>query len=567
MLYKNIEEVNGKVIKSLINKSATQHTKIKSLYERYKQTEQGVPILTRRYQINNIEQKDKINNKIANDFMGEIVDMKVGFFCGVPISYVLDKEKYQKEQEVKTGVLDKIKSMVMEPKKETVTLPKYDKDLDVINNFNKRNSIADLDLETSKLGSICGYCGRLLYVDIDGQEKIKKIDPWELIFIGDSIENPTWVIRYFDVISYNAKGEEVKKSKAELYSAASIEYYVKNDNGDYIQDTTKETVSSYWGACPLFGFANNEEMLGDVDKVLDEIDGYDKTISDVNSEIEQFRLAYLAFLGCSISREVIQEAQKTGAFGLPEGADAKFLVKNLDDSIIEHHLDRLEKNIYRFSATPNMNDINFGGNMTGVAMKYKFRPFEDKCKRSELKFEKSLQSQYEKLCYVWKATGKADIDPYEMDFVFTRNYPQNLLEEIAMLRDSKGIVSEPTRFSLVSFINDPEAEIERLEREEHENLDNFIERNERLAATGEQDKTENTNAFSNTSKEEDKPKVGFNQTRAIGFEQIQIKDTRDKVIKNLNLMDVDIEDNNRFFSHWNNILKDKRRTKNTLEGK
>ena len=50
-----------------------------------KQTDKGVPILTRIYEIGGVKQKDKVNNKVANDFVGEIVDMKVGFFCGIPI--------------------------------------------------------------------------------------------------------------------------------------------------------------------------------------------------------------------------------------------------------------------------------------------------------------------------------------------------------------------------------------------------------------------------------------------------------------------------------------------------
>jgi SPP1 family phage portal protein len=136
-----------------------------------------------------------------------------------------------------------------------------------------------------------------------------------------------------------------------------------------------------------------------------------------------------------------------------------------------------------------MNDQSFAGTITGVALKYKFRSFEDKCKRAELKFKKSLLSQYQRLCKVWSDRG-IDIDPMGIDFIFTRNYPQNLVEEIQMLRDSKGIVSEATRFSLVSFIKDPEKEIEALKAEETENLDNFIARNEAMQANAEKDEPE-----------------------------------------------------------------------------
>lgn len=505
MLYNNIDTINGKIIKKLIEQSSGKHKRIKNLYERYKQTTEGVPILTRQYSIGGVKQEDKINNKVANDFVGEIVDMKVGFFCGIPVTYTLDKSKYQIEK--KKNIVDKIKiAMGKDEETEMITSPAYTEDLDIIKDFNKRNSIADLDMETAKRATICGYCGRLLYTDIDGKEKVKLVEPWECIFIGDSIDKPNATIRYFNVDVYNLNGEVTTTTRAEVYTSGTIEYYIKNSNGEYIEEGA--AVTHYWGEPPLFGFANNDELMGDADKVLSIIDGYDRTFSDVDSEVEQFRLAYLAFLGASISKEVIKEAQQTGAFGLPEGVDAKFLVKNLDDAIIEHHLDRAERNIYRFSATPNMNDIQFGGNITGVAMKYKFRPFEDKCRRSELKFKKSFRSQYDKLCKKWNDIG-IKIDPLNMEFIFTRNYPQNLNEEATWLRDTKGIISEETRFSNVSFIENPEDEIEKLKAEEEENLDNFVERNERLAGTSNQDgeenvNPENTNAIANKATKEDK---------------------------------------------------------------
>jgi SPP1 family phage portal protein len=506
MLFKNITEINPKVIKILIDKSSEEHTKIKNLYERYRQTTNGVPILTRKYMIGTEEQKDKINNKIANDFVGEIVDMKVGFFCGVPITYALDKSKYQQEKNIVTKAIDKVKSMFtdQEPKKETVLSASYDKDLQIINDFNKLNQIADLDLETAKRATICGSCGRLLYIDpIDKQIKIKLIEPWEVIYIGDTIENPTWTIRYYETVSYEADGKEKKTIKVEVYYDNRIEYYVQNDNKEFVADSLMPTITHFWKAVPLWGFANNDEFLGDCNKVLSLIDAYDKLTSDMSSESESWRLAYMIFKGCSISADDIKTAQRTGAFSLPDkDAEANFLTKEINNTFQENFLKLLENNIYRFSATPNMNDISFGGNLTGVAMKYKFRPFEDKCKRSELKFKKSFQSQYTKLCNVWNVQGKA-IDPMNMDYVFTRNYPQNLPEEITMVRDGKGIFSQKTLFGLVSFISDPEKEIKALEQEQQQNLDEFIKRNEALAQTGQSGNQDNPDDTAN--KGEPKP--------------------------------------------------------------
>jgi SPP1 family phage portal protein len=108
-----------------------------------------------------------------------------------------------------------------------------------------------------------------------------------------------------------------------------------------------------------------------------------------------------------------------------------------------------------------MKDIQFGSNLTGVAMAFKFRPFEYKCIASELKFKKSLRQQFKLLSEIWNAKG-AKINYLDVDFVFTRNYPQNLLEEAEIQTKLKGVVSDKTRLALASFIDDPEQELEDL---------------------------------------------------------------------------------------------------------
>jgi SPP1 family phage portal protein len=120
-----------------------------------------------------------------------------------------------------------------------------------------------------------------------------------------------------------------------------------------------------------------------------------------------------------------------------------------------------------------MNDQSFAGDLSGVAMKYKFRSFEDKCKTAELKFKKSLMEQYKILCAVWSAQG-ITIDPMDIDFTFTRNYPQNLTEEIDFLTKAKGIITEETAFANVSFIENPKEEIEKLDEQKQEDMDQFL---------------------------------------------------------------------------------------------
>jgi SPP1 family phage portal protein len=487
MLFQNITNLpTAKQIGALIKSAAERSAEMYGLYDRYKAGATGTPIKSRRYYIGNVEQIDKVNNKLNNDFFGEIIDMKVGFFTGLPIVYDLDRGMYETEETVQPE--PPAPGMIPQKEKIEVTVSdKYDEDIAFIRDFNKLNSIADLDAETAKRASICGYCGRLLYVEQGtGDIRVIAVNPWECIFIGDVMDAPTYSIRYFTTETIDEAGRPSKIHKAYLYDAMNVYEFTRDDDEEEYSIGT--TVRHMMPGNPLIGFANNDELQGDAEKELELIDAYDRALSDINNEVEQFRLAYMVFKGVNITKETVEQAKQTGAFSIPDGTgDAGFITKTIDDAIIEHHLDRLEANIYRFSKTPNMKDIQFGSNLTGVAMAFKFRPFEYKCITSELKFKKSLRQQYKLLCDLWKAKG-ATIDYLDMDFIFTRNYPQNLVEEADVLSKLMGVVSDKTRLSLASFVDDPEQEIEDMSQDAESKMIPLLE--QQAAMNDEEDEEE-----------------------------------------------------------------------------
>lgn len=209
-------------------------------------------------------------------------------------------------------------------------------------------------------------------------------------------------------------------------------------------------------------------MQGDCEKVLTLIDGYDKTISDVNSEIEQFRLAYLALYGINISTENIEMMRQTGAISIPDAEGrAEFITKNLNDMTVENHLNRLEKNIYRFAKSVDTSDVNFAANTSGVAMKYKLFGLESKCITTERKFTKAMYRMFNVLLGYFDKRG-INYDPWQMRFTWVRNFPLDLQSEAMSLSTLKGLVSDKTAYSQMSFIENPLEEIEKVKAEQEE---------------------------------------------------------------------------------------------------
>ncbi|MDQ0254919.1 SPP1 family phage portal protein [Evansella vedderi] len=437
-IIRQIKNNNGlptaKVIKQLIEEKKGRHKVMRELYERYKAEigSPAVPIFNRKLEQN--ESANKINNKLNNDFFGEIVDTKVGYLVGKPISYVYD------------------------PKEQVV--------IDAIRDFNLINNIEDLDSETVKKAAICGYAARQLYVDREGQERVKNINPWECVFITDGrIAEPEYAFRYYTIEHGN---EEV--IRVEWFNEKHITYYILRK--DALEMDPEEPVNPYehlFDYCTLFGIANNDELQGDAEKVLSLIDAYDRALSDCSSEIEQFRLAYMLIVGMDIDEEILEQMKRTGAIqvdGEPDApADAKFITKDINDTFIQNTLDRFEENIIRFARHVNFNDEAFGGNASGVAIRYKLMNLENKCITGERKFSSSLRYQYKVLGSAW---GKKSIhlDHLEMEYQFSRNLPVNLKEEAETTALLRGHVSENTRLSKLSFVPDPQQEKEEMEKEE-----------------------------------------------------------------------------------------------------
>ena len=436
-ILKELVQLNGHVtsdiIKDLIADHAPVRARMLGLYNRYKTND--LPILNREF-----EDQGKINRKLNNSFDSEIVDTKVGYFIGYPISYQVDKEQ-----------------------------PGAEKINATLQDFKLRNNIDDLDSETVKMATICGYAARLLYIDRDGLERAMNVNPWEVILIYDrSINEPQFALRYYDITVKEGKQEKTR-TRVEWYDDTTVTYYIQDDSGENVPDISEPVNPQphLFDLVPVIVFPNNEEQQGDAEKVLNLIDAYDRSLSDVNSEIEQFRLAYMAFYGYDPDEETLAKAKKTGAFGLDEkgeGVGIEFITKDMNDQVIENHLNRLEANIMRFGKSVNMTDEKFAGNLSGVAIRYKLMPLENKCITLERKMTASLRQQFRVLATAWAKKG-IQVDYTNIFFDYKRNLPVNLTDEADSTSKLKGMISERTRLAQLSFVDDVDWELAEMAKD------------------------------------------------------------------------------------------------------
>ena len=388
--------ITTELLQKIIQKHRSNAVYNHSLYMRYMAVAEGVDIFSREPRF---EEENPINNKVNNDFFGEIVDFKVGYFAGKPIGYGYSKTD---EAEEATGG------------KESV-----EKATKAVTDFVTRNNMFGVDMEITKFASIYGYAGRLFYIDSDGEERVMPVNGYETIILSDTdISEPECAVRYYKETDING----VEGWVAEFFDK-TYKYTFKGDLQSWEQDgEPKEHCFDY---CPLQGIANNKECMGDAEKVLSLIDAYDKTVSDNSNEIESFAHAYMVFRQL-IDEKEMEKAQKSGSFYMPNVGNTDrdpiyWLTKNINDGYTEHHLDRMEDNIYRFSKTPNLGDETFG-NASGVSLKFKLHGLEVKCAQFQAKMMDAAKYMWKLLASAWAKKGIA-VDPLQCVVSFERNFP------------------------------------------------------------------------------------------------------------------------------------------------
>lgn len=425
-------QITSAIIKDLIKNHKAKKERMIELYNVYAG---DVEIKNR-----NFDDERKINNQINNDYAGDIIDGIVGYMFGEEINYLVDKNSYS-ETDLKK-INDKIKT------------------------FRNTNSIADLDSTTGEKMSICGYGARLLYIDPEGQERIMDLNPWETIFIEDpTLDIITYALIYYEIEI--KEGDQTKKrTKVEWYDSTNILFFISNDKGDFESDNeTGPTKPHMFKFVPVIKFPNNNLEQGDFEKALESINAYDRTISDMQNEIEEFRIAYFAWYGAQPTPEVINSARQTGALYFPEDTDGKFITKPLDQVVefMKDHKKTLNDNIYKFTKSVDMRDEQFSGSaMSGESRKWKLVNFENRAKTKERKFEKALKYQFKVLCSAWNVK-EINLKPEDVSFIFKRNLPVDINYEADATGKLKGKVSEDTRLSQLSFITDVEVEKKKME--------------------------------------------------------------------------------------------------------
>ena len=412
------EELTDAKLSQFIARHATESTfRYKQLQDAY---ETDFPIFHEK-----TKPEWKPDNRIAVNFAKYIVDTMNGYFIGNPIKITVDGGEE--------------------------AIEKYIEFLDQYNDQDDNNA------ELSKICSIYGKGYEMYYNDEDGNVGIIYLDPTEAFMIYDDsvLKRERYFVRLYRDEDNVLHGSVSDQEKVRWFTI----------KGKIVWNEQEQL--HYFNGVPATEYRENKECQGIFEPVMSIINAFNKAISEKANDVDYFADAYLKIIGTLLDEDELKHIRSDRVInfdGDGESVIVDFLQKPNGDTTQENLLDRLQNLIFLIAMVANISDENFGTS-SGIAMAYKLQGMSNLRKTKERKFTSGMNRRY-KLIFSNPGNAMKKDDWVKLHYKFTPNVPANLLEESQIAQNLSGVVSQETQLGVLSVVDNPKTEIERIDKEE-----------------------------------------------------------------------------------------------------
>lgn len=339
-----------------------------------------------------------------------------------------------------------------------------DNELDAVQDVLNYNDVHTVDSALLQDALIYGVAYEIAYIDEDGVHRFKTLNPKTVIPVYDNTLNQelAYCIRLYQSDLVN--GDEYV---IEVYDSKSIKTY-KSQVGFKSFNLIKEE-PHFFGMVPITVFELNAEKESIFAQIMTLQDAYNELLSAEVDDFQSFADAYLVLKGMmGTDPEDLKTMKENRALLLESDADASYLTKSISDTQIQNMLQNINDAIHKIANSPDFNDEKLMA-QSGIAMRYKLVGFENASAAIEANMRKALQKRIELICAIANIKG-GDMVWRDVKITFTRNLPNNIVETAQVVNTLRGLVSDETLLSLLPFVTDTQAEMDRLAQQKEANL-------------------------------------------------------------------------------------------------
>lgn len=341
--------------------------------------------------------ENKPNNQIINNFYKHIIDNGIGYWLGKPITIL------HRYSDAIQEVLDRILS---------------------------DNEANDLFNEVAKETAIKSRSYLFVYQDESGETYVSRIPAEEMILVKAG-RKTSHAVHYF--YEQNEKGET--ETWVEVLDDKTIQLWKLTKDGQVLIEEN----SHIFGRVPIATSLNNEEEMSDIDIGLESlVNAYNSALSNVKDDIDAYKNAIFFTNNLNWDEKTKKRFKDSHMLnGLPvepgQPVTAQIISKVIQMEPTKIFLDLAERNIHKFSATPDMSDESFGGNQSGVAIKQRLLTLEAKIGIKERKFTRFIKELISLLAIPIEIETGEEVKVSEFDISYVRNLPINTSEVVDMV--------------------------------------------------------------------------------------------------------------------------------------
>ncbi|MFS1138855.1 phage portal protein [Enterococcus faecalis] len=402
----------------------------------------------------------KVNNKLHAGLYNTIVDQAADHFTGIPVKWDYDITEQRKSliQKTKDLFLGNVSAKIKTPKE-------FDRVAELV----KEMRFAMLDSDTARYQGACGVAFRLLEpVETAGEWQLWacNVEPWR----AEKYENADIFIREKYDTHQKKFFEEMKvvtKKKILTYNRY-VETNLMNAAETFkLTAETDNPLETFY----LSEFKNNTNRYCDFEVAEELSDAFDRSLSDQQNEVEQFKLAYMAISGSRLDeKEARRMMEQLGIINLPDPqAKVGYVTKDINKDFNEYHLNQLKKLYYTVTKSIDFNDEVFKSNSSGEARKWQIIALEAKTNTKEQYFKEGLKEVAETMAAFIKFNDKLEVDVSKIVFTFSRSLPTDIGYLAEALPKLAPYVSKRTIINQIPFVKDPDYEADMMNLEQGQN--------------------------------------------------------------------------------------------------
>lgn len=396
------------------------------------------------------EVKHLPNNKVIDNQYAKMVDQKNNYLLGKPPTFKSENEEYTEKINLIFG-------------------PSFLRTL---------KAIGEDSLN-------CGLGWLYIHYDDNGDLAFKRIRPHELIPIWRDAEHTIleMAIRVYPVLHHQDNQEKVIY-KVEVFDKTGISYFEYDDafkpaepyHADYFTVNDGETANGYnWSKIPLVAFKYNNKETPLINRVKSLQDGINVMLSDFENNMQENAnntiLVLKNYEGENLGefRRNLATFRAINIHASSEGGGGVDTLKiDVNPDNYQLILAYLKKALIENAMGYDAKDDRMAGNPNQMNIQSMYSDIDLDANGTEVEYKAAMEQVIWFVNSHLANTGQGDFTGENVDIIFNRDVLINESEAIANLRQSVGLLSTETIIAQHPFVTDPQAELERLKKEQLE---------------------------------------------------------------------------------------------------